>query len=220
MTLGLRCARLILATSLALVGFPLCAQDGIEGALSRVRLVAPFESTLAIADFDHDGRPDGAVLRDSGRFRGGDTRTIEIHLTGRPNATLTFESGKAFHDVTARDIDDDGDFDIILACFFTQESLHVWLNDGEGAFQQGRVEDFPASAPAREWLRQPDRRWALGELFLPPQRSSENAILSSRNLAGLLSSAGKVLALPIAILPASSAFAPPPSRAPPFSHSR
>lgn len=214
-------AKLVLATSLALIAPCLWAQDGLEGALARANLAAPFGGTLAVADLDSDNKADGAVLLDSGRLHCQVTRfRIELHLSARRDTHLTFESTEVAQAVAARDIDEDGDTDVIVGQPFTQQLLRVWLNDGRGGFRKGRFEEFPpASAPTRERLKShlvPRDRPALR---LPPQRGFQIVMVTAGHLPGRRPSTGQFEVLPIASALASGAFAQDASRSPPLAQS-
>jgi hypothetical protein len=212
-------AKLVLATSLALATPCLWAQDGIEGALPRANPAVSFGPTLVIADFDSDGKPDGAVLVDFGGLRGQSSFRIDLHFTGRTNSTIPFESTETAHAVAAWDIDDDGDIDLIVECPFTQQRLQVWLNDGDGDFSKAVAEDFPSPVPTRERLRPPSSRFSVPLLALSPQRSSEIAMQTARRLPGPPSSTGEFEDLSTTSSPSSRGFAQNLARAPPFPHS-
>ena len=141
----------IVVAALSLTPLCLWAQDGLEGALSRVNLASParlgkpFSQPLAAADFDGDHKPDGAVLVEAGGTgqRAG-FRTIEVHFTNRKNSELTFASTETSLALSALDVNRDGTVDIVVEHPLTHKRLQVWLNDGRGGFREGRNEDFTA----------------------------------------------------------------------------
>lgn len=171
----LACSKFALIAFAALGTSCLWAQDGLEGALSRANIGTAFGPTLAVADFDNDHALDGAVLVPAGRSQ--TAFRVEVHLSGQDNTTLTFESTESQHAVSAVDVDDDGDLDVLVHRSFTGEPLHVWLNDGYGEFLDGNVEDIPFPTPTRERFREP--QWPLHQtlLSLPSQRGSEAVLL-------------------------------------------
>lgn len=200
----------------------LWAQDGAKGALSEANLVppaslaAPFGPMLAIADFDHDNKPDGAVLVGSGRVLGKNNFRIELHLTDNKNSELTFESTESRLSITALDINNDGATDVIVEQPFTHRRLHVWLNDGHGRFHEARIEDFPpASMPNGERLESASLHQDNQSFCLPPQRGAELAKLSASSWLGSPTSTGKFEALSAASPAASIESSSQPSRAPP-----
>jgi len=78
----------------------------------------------AIGDFDGDGRPDLAVIRD-----GDDGPCILLTLSGSAEATC-FDAHVA--SLVQHDIDHDGDLDLVAAT--PSGDLRIWINDGHGHF--------------------------------------------------------------------------------------
>lgn len=204
----------------------LYAQDGLEGALSRANvastanLATTFRYALAAADFDGDDKADGAVLLDGGwlqprsRFR-----TIEIHLSSRRNAELTFESNETGLAITALDVNNDGATDIVVEQLFSHKRLHIWLNDGRGGFRKVTPQDFPSAGEGigQRLLSSPERQDRLAAC-LPPQRGSDGNALGSRASPFHDSSANEQAQV-FASTAASRAVVTNSSRAPPFSES-
>ena len=211
------CLKLGLAISLALAAPGLWAQDGLKGALSRTNFTTPLQSSLAIADFDDDKKPDGAVLYSSGGLLSQNNFRIELHLTGRENTELTFQSSQTALELVAVDIDHDGDTDVIVQQALTHERLRVWINDGNGAFHEGRVQDFPSAAlESRESLNAPSTQGECPVLGLPSQRGFEATTLTLP-LLSRPPSTGKFHSLSAAFSPASPSLTANSSRAPPLS---
>jgi len=200
------------------------AQDGAEGALARVNPVASLGRPhnrfvgpkLAIADFDSDDRPDGALLLEPASFLGSGSFQIELHFTGRKNANITFRSPEPDIAVAALDIDHDGDIDIVIEQSLTHKRLQVWLNDGHGNFEKGRIEDFPSVlAPARDRLLSSERS-DCPAVSLPTQRGLETMLLAG-HIAGRPPSEGEFAAQSTRALRTDPPFSLNAARAPPLS---
>ncbi len=213
------CIKFVFASSLALLAPCLWAQDGLTGAFSQTKFAGPLEHRLAVADLDDDKKPDGAVLLDSdssrpathGSFR------LQLHFTGHPNAEFTFESNERALTLAAWDIDNDGHTDIVVEQALTHQPLYVWINEGNGDFHQGRIQDFASlTLQSREQLQPPSGQTDCLALCLPTQRGFEIAILTAPLLARppSRSESQAVSRTPSALSPART---PNPSRAPPLS---
>ena len=168
----------------------LWAQDGLRGALSRVRFASPvhleipFSQTLAAADFDGDNKPDGALLVDYGLRLQSSFRTIELHFTRRENTDLVFESNETPLAVSALDVNRDGATDIVVEQPLTHKRLQIWLNDGRGSFHRVRTEDFPDThSGTAERLELPLQRADFPACALPPQPGSDGALFTAYALA-------------------------------------
>jgi len=198
------------------------AQDGVQGALPRGNLAANFASpfqqqTLAVADFDGDHKPDGAVLIDSGLLlTQSGFRTIELHFTGRANTDLTFESNQNTLAISALDVNRDGAADIVVEQSVTHKRVQVWLNDGRGGFRKVRSDDYPFLDPGtRERADSPSERPDPSAIGLPTQRGSEIAF----SRVGVLPCGPSLFgerALTFSFRSSSLALASISSRAPPF----
>ncbi len=144
----------LLVLALALAVQRAAAQDGLQGALSRVGIPTPLARSLAIADFDGDQQPDGAVLFESG-WRHDQTRIrIELHLSGGANTELMLESPERGLSVAARDMNNDGFPDVVVEQAVSGKRVGVWLNDGHGRFGNRVPAEFPspATSPCRRLL--------------------------------------------------------------------
>lgn len=169
--------KLVLAAAMALIAPCLHAQDGFQGALAQVKFGSPFQQTLVVADLDNDKKPDGAVLLDSSRSGPEGSFRIQLHFTGRPNTELTFESQEHALTLSARDVNNDGDPDLVVEQAFTHKPVHVWINQGHGDFYEGRVQDFPfLSIVASQQLQSPSNQSGCAAVCLPQQRGFEIAM--------------------------------------------
>jgi hypothetical protein len=212
-------SRSVLA-ALALIAPSLWAQDGLVGALSRLGATAsllhePFEQKLVAADFDHDQKPDAAVLLDTGQFHGQKTFRIELHVTARNNSELCFESDEPALAITSSDINHDGAPDIVVEQTFTHKRLHVWLNDGHGTFRKAHIEDFAAADGENLYqFKTPSLAQDFPTLYLPSKLGSELAIVRAASPSFGSSTSGRHIR-PTASARLRQADDPNPSRGPP-----
>ena len=162
------------------------AQDGVQGALAKFNrtsaLVEPLTGlhgpTLAVADLDGDGKPDGAILLASDDLRGLGNFDVELHFTHHSNTDIRFQSADPAITVEALDIDHDGDIDLIIEQSLTRKRLQVWINDGHGNFEKGRMEDFPSAvAPTRDQIRLSEHL-DYPAVSLPTQRGFETMLMA------------------------------------------
>jgi hypothetical protein len=213
-----------LITLLLLGVSALRAQDGAEGVLSHLRRtspvagpISPFSNPkIAIADFDGDDKPDGAVLLESNPFLGSGNFQLELHLTSHKNANINFQSRELDISVAAIDIDHDGDVDIVVQQSVTHKGLQVWINDGHGNFEKGRIEDFPSVlTPTRDQLMSSERR-DFPAVSFPSQRGFETMLMAS-HVAGRPPSSSSIAVCPTDIYQLDRPFSLAPSRAPPIS---
>lgn len=176
--------RLVLAALFAMLAPFMRAQDGAQGALSRLSFTTPLERTVAIADLDGDHKPDGAILLKSRWLGPQQNLSIQLHFTDRPNTELTFQSDSQALTVTAWDIDHDGDIDLVVEETFSHKPISVWINEGHGDFHEGRVQDYPSLAATGSTQIQapPDQRDRVA-LSLSSQRGFEKTVLANALLA-------------------------------------
>ena len=194
------------------------AQDGLRGALSRhaeTLFGAPGSAQeLAVADFDNDDKPDGAILSQFGVLNGQKLYRIELHLSAGKNLAITFSSAELCLAISALDVDRDGAPDIVVEKAFTRQRVQVYLNDGHGAFRRATSENFPFPDPlAPRCGAGPEQYFPV--VCLPLTRSFELAgsqLISIIKLNGL-----RPLSFwPQALLAQSGPRAPSAPRAPPF----
>lgn len=128
------------------------AQDGLRGALSRH--AEPLPGTLrsvhelAIADFDRDDKPDGAVLSHVGFLNGQSLFRIELHLSADKNSAITFSTAERSLTISGLDVNGDGVPDIVVEKAFTRQRVLIYLNDGHGAFRNASIETYPMPDPS------------------------------------------------------------------------
>jgi hypothetical protein len=107
---------------------------------------APFEWATVVADFDGDQAPDVAI---ADRVDGiaGSQYQIDVHLFEGPTQSLSFVSTDGALNITALDIDNDRDADLIVRPVLSRKVIGAWLNDGTGHFDRGDTSVFPPLAP-------------------------------------------------------------------------
>ncbi|MBI3652868.1 MAG: VCBS repeat-containing protein [Acidobacteria bacterium] len=92
-----------------------------------------FNLSFAVSDFDQDHRLDQAKLNGTGQ-----SKSIEIDLSHTRNPlflhfkTVSSEAGS----LITRDIDNDGDADLIWSDRLHPDDVIVWLGDGLGQFER------------------------------------------------------------------------------------
>lgn len=215
-------ANLVLATLVIVGAHVVHAQDGVQGAVEDFnRTASPgqilrFSSpTLAIADFDGDNKPDGAILVQPDAVLGQGNFEIKLHLTGHNNGEIKFQSLESALTVEAFDIDHDGDIDLIIEESISHKRVQVWINDGHGHFEKGRLEDFPSEDPVRDQLGSSEHV-DVPSLFLPTQRGFETLLIAC-HIAGRPPSKKKFTSQSTNFFTDNQAFSLIPSRAPPLS---
>jgi hypothetical protein len=176
--------------------------------------VAPFGWSSAIADFNADGRPDLAVARRLGNHGGSDFR-IDFQLSNGRRQSVLFASTLPALRVTAVDIDNDHDVDLVVTPLLGHHVIGVWLNDGAGNFRRGRSRDL---GPAAARLSTSTLNGLPPQFALATPSPRRMALLSSPARAPTSSFGVRSLAVASTDLPSrvlSSSLAPraPPARA-------
>jgi hypothetical protein len=109
---------------------------------------APFGASTVITDFDADGAPDVAIA--DRPIRNGSHYRIEVRLSGGSTQTVSFLSTKGALQVSAADLDNDHDQDLIVTPVLGHEVVGIWVNDGAGHFARGRDAPDRQSVPTLE----------------------------------------------------------------------
>jgi hypothetical protein len=128
-----------------------------------------FGQSLALADFDGDDRIDTATLSSTGR-----NKDIEIRLSRAKSRivlrfdTQTSELGSLF----SRDVDNDGDNDLIWSNLLRADDVVIWLDDGSGRFDRVPSDEYAnifvlSNAPACGGSEIPRADYALGSRYDP-----------------------------------------------------
>ena len=103
-------------------------------AFTPSSVAAPFGWASASADFNADGRADLAVADHVGS-RNGFAYRIDFQLSNGDHQSFWFGSAHPALRVTAFDVDNDHDIDLVVTPMLSREVVGVWLNDGAGHFR-------------------------------------------------------------------------------------
>jgi hypothetical protein len=93
------------------------------------------------ADLNGDRKVDVATAGQSRRDGSGYLLDISIRLSAAETRDITVRTSRAAGRMFARDVDGDLDHDLVVESIDC-EPLAVVLNDGDGEFHQGSVEDY------------------------------------------------------------------------------
>jgi FG-GAP-like repeat len=114
-------------------------QHGVDFVASRVSPPTTEPSALVVADFNHDGRDDVAVVNDAFTF-------LSVQLgngDGRFGAPSDIDVSSVPSGIVAADFNRDGNVDIAVT---DASGVTVLLGNGDGTF--GAPQPFPAGAGA------------------------------------------------------------------------
>jgi len=106
-----------------------------------------------IADLDGDGRPDFAIVRAESWDSKGFRYRIELHFsTGVGPSSFSVSAEKGGLRLLPRDVDGDGDLDLVVMSVWTLAPVGVWMNDGHGEFTRSD----PTAYPLAMWTEGPE----------------------------------------------------------------
>jgi hypothetical protein len=95
---------------------------------------APFGWATAVADFDHDGLADFAVVDRAVSVEPQQHYVVEIAVSSLPKQRFVLSFPHEAVTVVVEDIDHDDDLDVVATHPLTREVLAAWANDGFGRF--------------------------------------------------------------------------------------
>jgi hypothetical protein len=138
-----------------LVGRLIGLIGGLAAPVPEADGSSPGFAASVLADFDEDMRPDLALARYERRgYR------IEVHLSRRQREiSLRVPAREWGMVLLALDVNRDAHLDLVAANAHLVRPLAIWLGDGHGFFQRGRVRGWASSllqaagytkAPARD----------------------------------------------------------------------
>jgi hypothetical protein len=131
---------------LALLPKPAAASPADPEKAFRLGTAAsPFGFSTAVANLDSDRQPDFAIADRVGDSARGYEYSLEVSLSLGARQVFRFHSLDAALSVSALDLDNDKDLDIVLTQTLTGKVVAVWINDGDGQFSPGKNRDIPPS---------------------------------------------------------------------------
>lgn len=108
---------------------------------------------FAIADFDGDHQADLARVN---RTAGSGGYSIDLQLSTGYLRTIPLSAGRSGLSIEARDVDGDGDVDLVVRSQWLRQPVAVFLNDGHGSFSRAAPSLFPSAFAERS------TGWAAG----------------------------------------------------------
>jgi len=223
LTVGRRCPRplassLILCVLWAMAATCLGYEVPHSLTLRQSASSAAWDQGGATADFDGDGRPDLAIVRAEGQGAKGFSYRVELQLSTRRDLSFFPVSAApgGLH-IVPRDVNGDGELDLVITSAWSRAPVGVWINDGHGVFTQGDAEVYPTAI----WSESPGiYSQTQRETFAVAVPQSYRFCIDS-SLESHLSS--DVVVERLAFLPASTsphtvAVSRPQTRAPPRAH--
>lgn len=171
----------------------------------------------AIGDLDGDHLPDVASGINTGHTSAGYSYRVDVDLSGKSTqkSFSVFSEEPNGLNIQAIDVDGDHDLDLVITSRMSLRPIGVWINDGEGEFTPGDLQQFDFAAwQTQQALQSPHS--ASGTVLNLERRRSEISISAKRT--GLGRSDFEFHAVRASSLNYSqSSLAAAPSRAPPIS---
>ena len=111
------------------------AESPTPASLPPPSALALWDQGGAIADLDGDGRADLALVRKDGWGRKGIEYRIDFQLSaGGKSRSISVSAEEGGLQIAARDVDADGDLDLVVTSAKSSAVVGVWINDGHGLF--------------------------------------------------------------------------------------
>jgi hypothetical protein len=140
----------------------------------------------AVADFDGDSQPDLAITKMEAQGAGY-VYWLEFELSTkreadparqRPGLPTLASSVFGLH-LTPRDVDGDHDLDIVVTVGVARQPVAVWINDGQGGFEEGDLAAYPTLTWGEELSLSAQSGSYNGPLLYDPGRRSRFGLLFS-----------------------------------------
>jgi len=207
--------------------FTLAVANACLAASGRVPTGSPLpprsleHAGWAMADFDGDSHLDMAITKMEAQGSGY-VYWLEFDLSSRragetahqvPGFPLAASSMFGLH-LTPRDVDGDHDLDIVVTIGFARQPVAVWINDGQGEFEEGDLAAYPALSCREELSLFPQSSPETNRALYDQNRRSRFGLITSALLQPVIFSDRRPVTLPgllISRIPSDrrSARAPP-----------
>lgn len=139
-------AALILAVLWARPAASLASETPGPSTAQLATAAALPNQSAVIADLDGDSHADVAIVKPEGWGPRGFQYRIELRLTTRAGTSSFSVAGETGGlRIVARDVDGDGDLDLVIKSARSLTPVGVWINDGHGGFTEGDPGAYPPS---------------------------------------------------------------------------
>jgi len=101
---------------------------------------SPFPESVAVGDFNHDGKPDLAV---AAYFQNDQLMVLLGNGDGTFQSPVNYPAGVGPYSVATADFNRDGNLDLVVADYAIAGTVSVLLGNGDGSFQAGRTYGTP-----------------------------------------------------------------------------
>jgi hypothetical protein len=162
----------------------------------------------AVADFDGDSRPDMAITKMEAQGAGY-VYWLELDLSTRragdsaqqlPGLPVITSSMFGLH-LTPRDVDGDHDLDIVVTIGFARQPVAVWINDGQGGFEEGDLAAYPALTCLEEFSLSSQSLSETTRVLYDQSRRSWFGLSATGLLQPLVRSDGRPVPRPGSLIP-------------------
>ena len=124
---------------------------------------------FAIADFDGDGRPNLAIVQPGSNSSPLTIYRIQVQLGDGGLQSLDLVGPSGGIRIATRDLNEDGNPDLIVSLAWRQESLAVLLNNGHAVFSRADPSAFPRASNGSETTLNGNLQGSTGTVATPPR---------------------------------------------------